>query len=444
MLTFLVWFISFNLNAATAVTPVDPCLSLFELAPLTAEDPAFDFFSRRQRLMRQMAPAFIMSSEAVERVYQSHLELDQIGLPPGSTRFIYASLVGGLGEDYARIAGPLATDLADPESRLFRVFGWSLNRMKEAGDEPDRLLRMITRGSLDDLKLPYGMHTHLDVPLAISALGFAPSELTLAFAFSHDTFEEGSFNQQLVGEGNERRLQTQSLDLKALAHIFGPQFGNALALGIQMLTESEYEEIEAQVPHDQIQQYISEAERFVHRPDEMRSIPRKWDQKYHFEDPLVFGGLALQISKSVGLLPETLLRAIVEAEMGDRLSDISDMERFFVSHADSPMVARYRFLLYSSRMLNMLDKLSKVAATVNDIKWQADFERASRRYRQLLWLKIESLNVSLMRFEIMPISKFEMADFYHNRFREIQRRADDVMDPFLERKITGLVRQYGF
>jgi hypothetical protein len=224
-----------------------------------------------------------------------------------------------------------------------------------------------------------------------------------------------------------------------------------LAVGIPTLTETEYLDLAMALPNEKIEDF----ENFV-RPlyrSQVEATPGhdRWLTKIFLQDPLVFGGLALQIATTVrvlsqyisGIEPELLLDkeeanrlllGIVEVELADRMSDMSTLERHLEGPVEEYAYSRFRVMAYAARMLNMHDRLSEAVSDLpQDDKLR--FEGAFRKYLAVLACKLEEVSEGLEKAGVPGITPQSFDTYYREVFSPVQRKAEEATADFLSRKV---------
>lgn len=394
----------------------------------------------RENLLRESKGAISRAADEISREYNLQANKPGYeGLTYESVNRIFKDLLSSL-PPAARALWPSLYDASEPERlQLFKVFSWSFNRMKDrSACEEGVEFRIKARGAIGGEEMPYPAHTHLDVPFCMRMLGLPLDELSLALAACHDTFEEGIGIQVMLDKLDVRRV-----DLNELVSRFSEgHLGTSLAVGIAALTESRYVDIVLALPEESILSF--EAQARLHRGD--ITVFRGWDRvltKIHLQDPLVFGGLALQVCETVrslvamaGTAPLALARSILEVELGDRVSDMATLERQLDYYSADPSFARYRTIAYASRLLNMQEKVTAAAALLSGPSLDAPLSA----YREVLRAKLEEISDRLSVLGERRIDERSLREFHEEVFRPIQERADEALHPHIETKVSGFLQ----
>lgn len=429
------------------------------LSPWDDEDDllarAKEILSERMEILRLSQPA--MSKAAAEIGAEYNIQTRQQGyegLSYESVNRIFRDTIERLPENAQKIWGDLQNDPDIESNPMFKVFTWAFNRMKQIQGEQE-LIQMRNRGTLDGDKMPYASHSHIDVPYCMHALGFQETKLSVALAASHDTYEEGNgIRVEATG------INLRELDLKQLLQRFPDEnLGRMLAVGIQTLTESEYTDLALTLPVDDLDGYQQIA-RLVHEDETARFEGQdRWITKMHQQDPLVFGGLAVQVAMTIDKLGQRaamggsdpmsaqemyeLAAGIAKVELGDRLSDISTIDRQLDMFPNDPEFARYKIMAYAARMLNMHEKIQSAVDRALPAEMQAEFAPAFDRYVGVLANKLIEINDRLEQAGVAPISAEAFSDMQSTVFRPIQDAADAVTREFLEAKVDRYMQLVG-
>lgn len=417
-------------------------------APAPELQRAREILDGRAELMRECQAPFTSAAAAISSEYTIQTKQPGYeGLSYATVNAVFGALVDALPQA-ARALWP-GFEAAHEGSPLFKVFSWSFNRMKDRETSGEERIRIKSRGEIDGQPLPYPMHTHLDVPYCMRALGYEPALGATALAACHDAFEEGNGIRIAL-----EKIDLRSLDLKDLIGRFPDEgLGRQLSAGIPALTESEYVDVALRLPVEAIEEFEDFARPLY--PAAREAFPERMAgvTKIHLQDPLVFGGLALQIrdtleeiaklaSEPEGAHPlgkrglEDLAENIVRVELADRLSDMATLDRQIDDYPEDLDYARYRIVAYASRMLNMHDQIERGAESLPE-EARSRCELARGRYIAVLAEKIEESSRRLEAEGARSITLDDVRNFHERIFRPIQAKADEVMREFLKGKIGG-------
>ena len=355
---------------------------------------------------------------------------------------------------------PSGTDRYERLLQLSQVFYWSLSRMIQFGIDGDSAkvpnIEVKHRGTVDGEPAPYALHTCVDVPFAVSKiLGLRSidpwsASMQLALEWVHDTKEVGQQLEWVEGRFTDGVIVLGELD----AQLPLRRLGQKLAIGTELVTESEFEEIYNFDPaaYDDFEKSVnSRIERCI---ADYQLDSCQWITKILLRDPLVFGGLALQISSGTKSLCEydssarasglkvaaarNLAQTICTTEAGDRVADMATLERHIEQHKNDLGLMRFKILAYCSRMLNMYEKLVE-ANEYLDPQFQPLMQRALRTYLAVLAVKFDQMNLEIPD-GAKRIKREELLRFYDNIFVPIQTAADLVTQPFVDKKISSVLK----
>ena len=161
-------------------------------------------------------------------------------------------------------------------------------------------ISFISRGTAGGVTAPYPLHTHVDVIFALYAHGLITSDLCVALAACHDAYEEGSLLRFRSG-----KWQMEQVDLEELINKFPKDgLGRGLAIGVPALTETPFDELTKILPGKVLQPFQTDSLAHFASKGRYPKLDRETREKVHTADPLVFGGLAVQVREVVGALLE--------------------------------------------------------------------------------------------------------------------------------------------
>ena len=402
----------------------------------------------RQETLDKCGQHFRRVATNISNLYSYNASLNHSNgdgnLPSGLTRDVHMGLLTFLPNDVKEIWGNQHL-LEDPaKSDLFRVFGWSFNKMMKldlVDGRPD--IAYISRGSTGGDPAPYPMHTHVDVPKLISSYGLTNSMLTVALCACHDAFEEGKVMHLVNAD-----WETQTVNLDSLIDKFPNGLGRQLAIGVAALTESSESEMLEKMLPDDISSYRALIDDVIASNPICQNLSKEQRDKIHHADPLVFGGLAVQVKAVVQSIAamaiepelqlssdqlEELATSIISVEIGDRKSDISSLERHLAWYTEDQELARYKTVAYISRMLNMHSALSDSIQMLPETS-RPQFDADMESYLQMLVQKLDEVNQILEEGGQKTISVAELETFHSEIFMPLQSYANRIIEqPILEK-----------
>lgn len=398
----------------------------------------------RQEALDSAHPAFYEATSKVIQVFRDATDLEQgpEELKPGSTRSIYSHLFASQKENsWLWPHLPLNAPEELVKSPYFKFFCLVMNKYKTKADNGEIAPR-IRLGRINGKSIPYSLHTHVDLEVFINLLGLGEKPFTHLLGEGHDLQEEGLIfgrNHELV-----------AVDPKYLIDKFSEEnIGLKLAIGIPILTESEYEIMGKAIPgigsykdHPAVNKVFIEAlTNYYNQENYIKQIV--------LENPFKFGGLAVQIKKAVEKLITSsslklnkdelleLANSIVSVELTDRMSDMSDIERIVEKYGKKyPGYSRFSTIYYACRMLNMYEKLT---SSIELLKANDFYKEAKETYLDILEVKITDVNEKLKGIGEKPISTDELFTFYKDTFKPMQEIADKMADSFIEEKTNEIL-----
>lgn len=355
---------------------------------------------------------------------------------------------------------PEGIDKSERLLQLTQVFYWSLSRMIEFAVDADSSrvphIEVRNRGMVDGEPAPYALHTCVDLPFAVSnILNLRSSEswkaaLQIAMEWAHDTKEVGKQLKWVEGRFTEGTVSLDDLSSQLPLR----RLGQKLEVGIEILTESELDEISEFNPKA-VSEYEKKISKYVKQcSKEYKLEVDPWITKILLRDPIVFGGLAMQVKLAVNMLCNfdasvrysglstsaacDLAETICSTESGDRVADMFTLERHIEQHKSNPSLMRFKILAYCSRMLNMYEKLVESSEKLSADK-QPAMQRALRSYLAVLAVKFDQMNQQIPD-GTERIRREDLLKFYQNVFIPIQNAADEVSAPFVEHKLQRVLR----
>lgn len=431
----------------TAVSQVDIFrgISFHDLLRKRNSQHALEILKRRNEIVLAVSGNFEKAASEISSIFveyqkdkrQSH----ETELPPGATRKTYMRMLSQLG-DYS-LLWPHLPKIKLEDDSYFKFFCLTLNKYKKNGSEgftPKTRSSLITASG----EYPYGVHTHVNIPGFIRAYNLDRETLVYPLAHGHDLEEEGLrvVNDEDLSEVNSRYLIDKFPD---------NNLGLQLAVGIPALTESVYEVIESELGSkylDSSHRVIQEAETYRFAKENFESHG-KWFPKLMFKDPMVYGGLATQIQevckKLISLSSSgkenlklskselvNLAKCIIKVEIADRMDDMADLDRIVKKESKNDLdYGRFWTMFYSSRMLNMFEKLSE---TIKENSWEEEFNPALQGYIDILEIKLNEISEELEKHKKEPLTLNELLDFYEKEFKPIQTTVDLASKEFIKRK----------
>ena len=427
-----------------------------EPSALYSQSRAKTALSQRSEILTACAPLFQDVADKISQLYVFNMQRGSTEgnrIRSGLTRFIHTGLMAYLPEAVQNVWKHFHLEVKEyPQGHpLLRVFGWAYNKMMrldESEGRPD--LAYISRGKIGGEPAHYSLHTHVDVPLFLEQYGLNTSLAALALAACHDAFEEG-----LVLRFIDGAWTMTDVDLNELSTRFPEDnLGYKLAVGIAALTETPEEELLPKLRSDSLLVHTQLLDELRSSNAQMAKLSEKDFQKIHFSDPLVFGGLALQVCEVVGeiaaLEHQTSDRelsrelwdtasAIVSVEICDRMSDIASLDRHVEWYKDDPFLGRYKTVAYVSRMLNMHEALTEAIAEFPE-ELQSHFNDAMQGYLHLIKHKLNDVNALLEKEGQPGISLAELEEFYREIFTPIQQSANALQREAVCHKVQDLMR----
>ncbi|HLL60732.1 MAG TPA: hypothetical protein VK338_03365 [Candidatus Nitrosocosmicus sp.] len=335
---------------------------------------------------------------------------------------------------------PDATD--EERYQLSQVINWSIDTLVKV-DENDSVKVKSRKRMINNQRVPYAMHPLISVPYFMRAHGLGNNALSLALAFTHDSQEEGIL-LDITPDGKVIGSQIESPDIKAEF----PELGEKLAIGIPSLTESLHGEVEEYYGEEnhltKIQDFISSARQTY--PDfflDFDKHPRAegFITRAYVHDLVEYGGLAIQIQSIVRALQEKgendLAISIIEVEFGDRMSDLSDMERLLDKYDENyPNMTRHIVMARISRMRNMYDKLNTL---IQESGYQEHFKEALIGFPAIAYAKLKEINAQLKQKGVPEITSSDIEEFYKGIFNPLQTMTDEFMSEFIEYKVSNIL-----
>lgn len=355
----------------------------------------------------------------------------------------------------------------DPTKRpVLKAALYGFNKLKIIDVSGHASLR-TRKGKIGDVEKPvYQIHTHVEVPFVLDKLGLVNRSdfLDIALGVNHDTTEEGV--RALVDTDGIRHAEP--VNTASLIRLLPENdLGRKLAMGIQILTESEIKDIEREMPD--VMKDLRKAKITVGDnrtvEDVYAGIKVKTNQadkhiKEHVvEGPLKYGGLALQVRKFAekamngelsrisGLSPQEsrrLAQAAINVELADRVGDMAGLTRVVAAEDLTPEYKKERVMLYAARMLNMMEKLQDATRLIQPGRMSKPIFSF---YKQILEVQLAQVNEEFRKRHIldgegnaMHIFSQEMTEYYWGTARPIQVQADRLMEDFTERKVNRIIR----
>lgn len=398
----------------------------------------------RQEALDSAHPAFYEATSKVIQVFRDTTNGTDSPeeLKPGSTRGIYSTLFANQKNNYWLWPHlPLNSPEELVKSPYFRFFCLVMNKYKTKADNGEIAPR-IRLGRINGKSIPYSLHTHVDLEVFINLLGLGEKPLTHLLGEGHDLQEEGlrfGINHDLV-----------EVDPKYLIDKFSEEnIGLKLAIGIPVLTESEYEIMEKAIPDIGLYKEHSLVGKVFNEALSSYSNQEDYVKQIVLQNPFKFGGLAVQIKKAVEKIVASpssklskdelldLANSIVSVELTDRMSDMSDLERIVEKYGKKyPNYSRFSTIHYACRMLNMYEKLT---SSIELLKADDFYKEAKEAYLDILEVKITDVNEKLKGIGENPISTNELFNFYRDTFKPMQEIADRIADSFLEEKTNKIL-----
>ena len=426
-----------------------------------------ELLQQREQLLELAHPYFrdaasrvvkIVTHQATGVLQRSALDLEI----DGAVRLALVELLNNVPQQLKDLwlGLPAGTDHSDRLLQLSQVFYWSLSRMIQFGIDGDSKtvprIEVRNRGTVAGEPAPYALHTCVDVPFAVShILELRSSDpwmaaLQLATEWAHDTKEVGKQLHWVEGRFTEGVIILGDLDSQLPLR----KLGQKLAIGVELLTESEFDEI-YEYDKAAYQRFADSVESLVQQcKQEYKLETDPWLTKILLRDPLVFGGLALQVKLGSKLLcvgdpavrasglsasaARGLAEAICTTEQGDRVADMATLERHIEQHKSDLGLMRFKILAYCSRMLNMYEKMVD-AVEYLDPQIQPKMQRALRTYLSVLAVKFDQMNLEIPD-GAKRIRRGELLRFYAGVFVPIQTAADRAIEPFIHQKINNIIR----
>ena len=425
-----------------------------------------DLLQEREKLLQLAHPYFRDTANQVVKIVKQRadgvVQRDALDLEiDGALRSQLVGLLNSVPQPLKDLwlGLPVGTDRSDRLLQLSQVFYWSLSRMIEFAIDADSKtvprIEVRNRGTVAGEPSPYALHTCVDVPFAVShVLGLRSTDpwmaaLQLALEWAHDTKEVGKQLHWVEGRFTEGRIVLDDLETQLPLR----RLGQKLAIGVELLTESEFDEIYQydMSAHDRYVQEVAPIVEQCRRDYQLETDP--WLTKILLRDPFVFGGLALQVNLGSKILlrhdpvvrasgltaagARGLAEAICTTEPGDRIADMATLERHIEQHKDDLGLMRFKILAYCSRMLNMYEKLNDAIESL-DQAVQPTMQRAMRIYLAVLAVKFDQMNQEIP-YSTKRIDRRELLRFYESVFVPIQSAADRTIEPFIHDKIRNVL-----
>jgi hypothetical protein len=394
------------------------------------------FIKQRQNLMAVSSEAMERSRGLVNLIF-SHNAKVPIN-KRHSTREVISGVLLQLPSPMQRIWSDAIHNNRNQFNQIRKAFCWAFKSLVSVDSKNQIAIKDRS------LKMPYAVHTHVDVPYAIACIiRGVPDSLTLAVSCTHDSKEEGKF---IVWDEIERTAIACDFDASKLKGIFpNDNLGTRLAISIPTLTESTFDEMKS---YCDVPKLIKKVNAILEEAGE--SIVSEDNLKYHkfyVKDPLVFGGLALQIQSVVENLlvgpnkDEDLAFSIVITEIADRISDVSSLEYYFNYQSEfGPQAARRRVMCLYGRIHNMLDKLSQTQQLFESADKKNLIDNGLKFLQALLEEKIDILKDLFPEVPLAKITKEQLAE-HQNLLNLIQPIVDSHMKPFVENKSQNIFEE---
>ena len=419
---------------------------------------ANEVLEERPHILSPVNQQFVAASRIILTLYNHFHQHNRDAIPPGhelplhSTGLVYMGLLTSL-KKYKRLWPQIPVDDENLQGNPhFGFFCLVLNKYKTSNGKEFEL--KTREGEMDGYPIAYATHTHADLPNFMNSYSLGSSHKTFSLAGGHDLEEEGL--RFIPG------VESHEIDAKYLVDRFTEDnLGIFLAIGIPTLTESKYEVMKkgkTGIDRETLRHY--EASEPVTRllAESISKLPPAFKSQIDIlilHSPLEYGGLALQIRRVVEILlneakanPQSettlsneemrlLAKSLIEVELADRMSDISELEWFVVTkHSDAPHFGRYKTIFKACRMLNMFEKLLDAIELGG---WQNDFQNATDGFTAILEAKIIEINEHLRTKGQNTIDDKELLQFYYEKFRPVQQEADLAMAGFIENKVKRML-----
>jgi hypothetical protein len=422
-------------------------MSINEKTPLQNISEILDF---RDRLSAEINPPFTqMMGTIMSMMNNQRDETSGHELPDGSTRELYRSFI----EDHPILQCLYRVYPQKDFDTLLRYFGYNANKLKMI---QDGILKPKSRKAVNSTEgVVYPIHTHIELPYFGYVFNFLRSKLTLSMMFSHDCEEEGL---RLKTDRNGDIASLEPIDLRQLDH---RGFDKNIRLGVYLLTEArsvremvEDHHLTRLIKEGPIKDQMNDFELlFISVDDNAQEFLQQ--RKILIEDPLIFGGLALQIAAGVEFLMAhlesdelgmnkgemlDLAKAVVATEMADRMSDAMGLERFvYAKKYSNKEMARFKTMNYVCRLMNMYEKLVYARELIKSADPEFDgFEEGFEAYTGILEIMVERVNVGLETFHVKRLTWQEIQHYYYDKFKPRQELCDRYAKPYVNRRIKEI------
>lgn len=348
-----------------------------------------------------------------------------------SSRSLIRGILGDFPKEIRDIYSPMLEDGSHDENWQSKSACWSFKIMKELNDG-----RYVIKNRSSGM--PYVIHTHVDVPFAISRFK-KMSCFERALANLHDAFEEGQ-----VFEFESNKAQLRTIDLSRLPS-FLPQdsIGNYLRIGIAALTETPLKQFPSTIDLQTSRKEISEIASVVpimHKDEEFHP---KCFETFFIKHTHVFGGLALQVretaKKWISSFNETKAAELLSVEIADRISDVSTIEHYF----NSEDLQKYGYFTASERLLCFISRILNMAEKIEDAAQNLSPHHQRQVHAGLLLLNSVLAEKVIDCIPILPKEEqFRLSPAFilrhHEVMKSVQSVADLYMGEFIESKVNGL------
>jgi hypothetical protein len=442
----------------------------------------YEYLSNRDLVLAGANPILLReaveTSEYYNRLLQRHIQSSSgsvagnTSLEPHGTVSRYSELIPFV-SNQVKALWDVGRQGAGVEGEFERAFEWNFDRLKklEQGSAGPRVGIARRFGDIDGLSIPYPIHTHVDVPFAMSQAGLLKTSLALYVAFAHDSIEEG---RNLIYNLDEQASLVEVSAENFKDFFPDGQLGDRVAIGVRALTESSFARMSAVIGHEKISE-LYELSVESRRSALGRFPDRDWRiDKIYIEDPMVFGGLATQIPVVARCLMEKdsfsvltrfsleerqeLIVSIIATEIGDRLSDMASLEGdidWFFDEANirteksSPEesesaikealdFATFKISAYTCRLLNMHEKLSEAVRVLPE-EVQGQFAEGLELYLGTLYAKITEIDTTLKGYGHQGLSIASLQHFFEEEFRPFQQKAEEVFGGFVQQKVESII-----
>jgi hypothetical protein len=343
-----------------------------------------------------------------------------------STRSIIKGVLTGLPEEVRKLYKNVLEGGNSESNWQSKVACWSFKVLKDK--DQDSVVQLKARS-----KVPYVLHTHVDVPFCLSAFS-EPTDFELALANSHDALEEGK-----VFIHDDSSGHYENLDMKRIKELFQTEkIGVHIADGITALTETPADELPclSKPAHIKIET-IEIAKTFF----EAETVyDQKWFDIFFINHTHVFGGLALQVNLAAKEAKsnnrESKATGILAVEIADRIADVCSMSSYyFQPEKYGNFAAAERVLCFTSRILNMMDKIEDASSVLT--------EKNKAKILRGLQLLAGVLSEQLIdcKNQLPPEDSYllepERVRNHHSLMKAVQDKADERLLPFIQEKLRS-------